>query len=42
MLSMMIAESFVNELFDLFDALTLDDLVGSDLFPSSNNAILRK
>lgn len=30
------------ELFDLFDALTLDDLVGSDLFPSINNAILRK
>ena len=30
------------ELFELFDALALDELLGSELFASINNAILRK
>ena len=30
------------ELFELFDALSLDDLIGSELFPSINEALLRK
>ena len=33
---------FKLELFELFDALSLDELINSDIFPSINEALLRK